>query len=77
MGNCLNSPTADDISLLRGNDNSIESSDALLGPPPPYEVMLFARMTDYFQYDLSLSVLCITTYECILCHVYGCMHVLS
>ncbi|KAL5016082.1 hypothetical protein ScPMuIL_005671 [Solemya velum] len=35
MGNCLKTPTTDDISLLRGNDS--QESDPNLGPPPPYQ----------------------------------------
>lgn len=39
MGNCLSSPTADDISLLRGSDSPTEGNDSSsLGPPPPYQV---------------------------------------
>ena len=37
MGNCLKSPTADDISLLRGNDSQ-DGSEASSEPPPPYQV---------------------------------------
>ncbi|XP_013403340.1 RING finger protein 11 [Lingula anatina] len=38
MGNCLKSPTADDISLLRGGDSPVDGQDpTLLGPPPPYQ----------------------------------------
>ena len=39
MGNCLKTPTADDISLLRGSDSPTEGTDtSTLGPPPPYQV---------------------------------------
>ncbi len=39
MGNCLKTPTADDISLLRGSDSPTEGNDSSsLGPPPPYQV---------------------------------------
>lgn len=38
MGNCLNTPTADDISLLRGGDSQDGSDASTLGPPPPYQV---------------------------------------
>ncbi|CAH1775285.1 unnamed protein product [Owenia fusiformis] len=38
MGNCLKSPTNDDISLLRGNEGHSEPPDSSgLGPPPPYQ----------------------------------------
>lgn len=37
MGNCLKSPTADDISLLRGSEGTREPSADQLGPPPPYQ----------------------------------------
>lgn len=37
MGNCLNTPTADDISLLRGSDSQDGTDTANLGPPPPYQ----------------------------------------
>lgn len=33
MGNCLKRSTADDISLLRGNESSRDSSDQI-GPAP-------------------------------------------
>ncbi|CAI9728576.1 RING finger protein 11 [Octopus vulgaris] len=36
MGNCLKTPNADDISLLRGSDSN-DGSDPALGPPPPYQ----------------------------------------
>jgi len=37
MGNCFKSSTQDDISLLRGGQDSTEASDASsLDPPPPY-----------------------------------------
>lgn len=39
MGNCLKGSSADDISLLRGADNPVDSSSSdQLGPPPPYRV---------------------------------------
>lgn len=39
MGNCLKGSSADDISLLRGADNPVDSSsNDQLGPPPPYRV---------------------------------------
>ena len=40
MGNCLKSPTADDISLLRGNDSQ-DGSETSNDPPPPYLVCNF------------------------------------
>ena len=37
MGNCLQSPTSDDISLLRGSDGNPDTNDASdLDSPPPY-----------------------------------------
>lgn len=38
MGNCLKGSSADDISLLRGSENTmgISSSTIQIGPPPPY-----------------------------------------
>lgn len=36
MGNCLKRSTADDISLLRGNESSRDSSDQI--GPAPYAV---------------------------------------
>jgi len=43
MGNCFSAPTQDDISLLRGSE-SIETSETLnIGPPPPYQVLLFSK----------------------------------
>ena len=44
MGNCLQSPTSDDISLLRGSDGNPDTNDASdLDSPPPYnqEQVLF------------------------------------
>uniref|UniRef100_A0A1B6F611 RING-type domain-containing protein n=1 Tax=Cuerna arida TaxID=1464854 RepID=A0A1B6F611_9HEMI len=41
MGNCLKGSSADDISLLRGADNPVDSSSTdQLGPPPPYRESL-------------------------------------
>lgn len=41
MGNCLKGSSADDISLLRGAENPVDSSSTdQLGPPPPYRVCL-------------------------------------
>ncbi|XP_064626282.1 RING finger protein 11-like [Lineus longissimus] len=39
MGNCLKTPTTDDISLLRGSDSQSDShhDTSDLGPPPPYQ----------------------------------------
>ena len=42
MGNCLKTPTADDISLLRGSDSQDGSDISNLGPPPPYQVRFLA-----------------------------------
>lgn len=38
MGNCLKSPTADDISLLRDNSAQEGTDSPQMGPPPPYRV---------------------------------------
>ncbi|KAK2155239.1 hypothetical protein LSH36_245g01006 [Paralvinella palmiformis] len=43
MGNCLKSPTADDISLLRGNDSQ-DGSEASSEPPPPYQESVHVPM---------------------------------
>lgn len=37
MGNCFKTPTADDISLLRGADAQESNDISNLGPPPPYQ----------------------------------------
>ena len=39
MGNCLKSPTADDVSLLRENTNNSNSAEPLEQPPPYVQVM--------------------------------------
>lgn len=47
MGNCLKSPTSDDISLLHESQSDRASfgdgTDPDLEPPPPYQVRIFNR----------------------------------
>lgn len=46
MGNCLKSPTSDDISLLHESDRASygDGADPDQEPPPPYEVTLTVKV---------------------------------
>ncbi|CAN8010256.1 unnamed protein product [Ixodes pacificus] len=48
MGNCLKSMSSDDISLLRDNQGTRDSSADPLGPPPPYQVNETVSMPVYY-----------------------------
>jgi len=56
MGNCLKTPTADDISLLHEGRAGSETGDSSenLGPPPPYQVgYTFSRKCFPFSFFLN------------------------
>ena len=53
MGNCLKSPTSDDISLLHESQSDRASyGDPDLEPPPPYQV----TWNNYSVVDVTLVV---------------------
>lgn len=56
MGNCLKSPTSDDISLLHESQSDRASfgdgTDPDLEPPPPYQVSCFLTLTSFLPIDL-------------------------
>lgn len=54
MGNCLKRSTNDDISLLRGSNETDRESSDQLGPPPIYSV----RMANYPVVSNRFGILC-------------------
>jgi hypothetical protein len=66
MGNCLKTPTTDDISLLRGSDSQSDShhDTSDLGPPPPYQVRFYTVVVCHLAfvlclYFVTMKVLCV------------------
>jgi len=89
MGNCLKGSTTDDISLLRGNDSSRESSSADQVAPPPVPVPTMCRpvnlLSEMEQVKLAKRVGliqhlptgsydgCKKNRECVICMIEFCV----
>lgn len=57
MGNCLKSPTSDDISLLHESSDRASYGDGTeidQEPPPPYQVCLCLFLASFFVIWLSM-----------------------
>ena len=67
MGNCLQSPTSDDISLLRGSDGNPDTNDASdLDSPPPYNQEQVTRRRVWWCQCVTVFVVALVVIVC--CH---------